>query len=65
MCAVVYLRAVLPDGFAVAFVVGKCRVAPIRAQTIPKLELQAAVIGSRLAKSVSESFELHLSRISF
>ena len=36
----------------VSFLVAKCRVAPIRASTMPKLELQVAVIGLRLSMSI-------------
>ena len=35
-CAVVYLRSVCDGEVFVSFVVGKCRVAPMRASTIPK-----------------------------
>ena len=52
MCAVVYVRFVCEDSVCVNFIVGKCRVAPIRSSTIPKLELQAALIGMRLCASV-------------
>ena len=34
------------------YVIGKCRVAPIRHMTIPMLELQAAVYGLRLRKQI-------------
>ena len=52
MCAVAYLRSVQCENVIVSFLVAKCRVAPIRASTIPKLELQAAVIGLRLSMSI-------------
>ncbi|XP_072931704.1 uncharacterized protein [Epargyreus clarus] len=35
-----------------ALVAGKAKVAPLKAQSIPRMELQAAVIGSRLATDV-------------
>ena len=52
MCAVAYLRLVQCENVIVSFIVAKCRVAPIRASTFPKLELQAAVIGLRLSMSI-------------
>ena len=51
MCAVAYLLSAHRETFLVA----KCRVAPIRASTIPKLELQTAVIGLRLSMSIQSS----------
>ena len=43
--AVCYLRAVINNSIKTAFVISKCRLAPLnqKAQTIPKLELRAAV----------------------
>ena len=52
ICAVAYLRSVQCENVIVSFLVAKCRVAPIRASTIPKLELQAAVIGLRLSMPI-------------
>ena len=57
MCAVAYLRSVQCETAVVSFLVAKCRVAPIRASTIPKLEFQAAVIVLRLSLSL-QSFLL-------
>ena len=50
MCIVAYLRD--EATFKLTYVIGKCRVAPIRHMTIPKLELQAAVYGTRLRKQI-------------
>ncbi|XP_028413784.1 uncharacterized protein LOC114536629 [Dendronephthya gigantea] len=49
-CSVVYLRFTYGDGSAsVSFVIAKTRVAPKKQLSIPKLELQAAVLCTRLA----------------
>ena len=52
MCAVAYLRSQLKEYSAeLAFVIGKCRTAPMRHLSIPRLELQAAVMAVRLTKN--------------
>jgi hypothetical protein len=48
-----------------AFVMGKCRNAPIRERLIPSLELQAAVLSSRLHKLIYNDLELTISRTFF
>ena len=60
--AVTYFRLVKSDGeIATFFVMAKARVAPLRKVserkelTIPKLELQAAVLGAKLTKTIRES----------
>ena len=45
-----------------ALVTAKARVAPIKAVSIPRLELMAAVLGVRLAETVSEKLEIPLSQ---
>ena len=49
MCMVAYLRAVDVGGVELSFVIGICRNAPMEQQTIPKLELQAALYSARQA----------------
>ena len=50
-----YVRWQLADGkFDVRFIAGKSRVAPLRRLTIPRLELQGAVLASRLCKTIVE-----------
>ena len=61
MCMVVYLRK--QDNGEVTFVIGKCRVAPIRNMTVAKLEMQAAVFGVRLRELILEEHDIEVDRI--
>lgn len=57
--ACVYLRTVSPDGDVnVSLVTSKSRVAPLKKQSIPRLELCGALLLSRLMKKVLESLKL-------
>ncbi|XP_055542827.1 uncharacterized protein LOC129728415 [Wyeomyia smithii] len=56
--AVAYLRFEEHDTIECAIIGAKTRVAPLRYVSIPTLELQAAVIGARLANDVMESHTL-------
>lgn len=59
--AAAYLRVIYEDAtMNVAFVMGKARVAPVKPMSIPRLELQAALIASRLAKSVGDELEIEI-----
>ncbi|XP_051159154.1 uncharacterized protein LOC127280291 [Leptopilina boulardi] len=52
--AVVYLRIIYPNGSVeVSYVAGKSRVSPLKPTSIPRMELQGALIGSRLADYVT------------
>ncbi|GBP83544.1 hypothetical protein EVAR_65632_1 [Eumeta japonica] len=54
--AVAYWRAVRPDGTVhLALVAGKSRVAPNKVMSIPRLELQAALLACRLATNIQRS----------
>ena len=61
MCMVAYLRK--QDNGEVTFVIGKCRVAPIRNMTVAKLEMQAAVFGVRLRELISEEHDIEVDQI--
>ena len=49
LAAVAYIRTQNPDeNFQTSFLLGKCKVEPIKQFSLPKLELEAAVLGTRL-----------------
>ena len=55
---VIYLRTETSNGVATAFIAGKAWTAPKKFLTIPKLELQAAVMGLRLTKVVKSDLRI-------
>ena len=61
MCMVACLRK--QENGEVAFVIGKCRVAPIRSMTVAKLEMQAAVFGVRLRELILEEHDIEVDQI--
>ena len=66
MCAVAYLRSQPKEYSAdLAFVIGKCRVAPMRHLSIPRLELQAAVMAVRLKEQIVKEHEKEINNCSF
>ncbi|XP_055622012.1 uncharacterized protein LOC129765623 [Toxorhynchites rutilus septentrionalis] len=60
--AVSYFRFVQDGVIKCALIGAKTRVAPIKFVSIPRLELQAAVIGVRLAKSIEQGHSLDIKR---
>lgn len=61
--AVAYWRIATDDGVQLAFVCGKSRCAPLKLLSIPRLELQAAVLATRLLKEIEENHDLNISTI--
>ena len=49
----------------VKLVAAKSRVAPLKKLTVPRLELQAAVLASRLAKTIREESRIHFKSVHF
>lgn len=62
--AAAYWRVRRPDGeFDVAFVAGKTRCAPQKLLSVPRLELQAAVLAVRLGVTIRSAHELNVRTI--
>ena len=60
--AVAYLRSEFENVHIDVFLVmAKSKVAPLKPLTVPRLELQAALIGARLAKFIQSELEIKLS----
>lgn len=60
--SVAYLRFVKNGDIHVSFVMARTRVAPIKGLTIPKLELQAALMASRLSKTIEQYIDITVHR---
>lgn len=63
--AVAYLRITKGSAVDIAFVAAKARCASLKGMTIPRMELQAAVLDNRLERSTRECHEFHISRVTF
>jgi hypothetical protein len=56
--AVAYFRFIRNDRVSVAFISSKAKVAPTKTQSIPRLELQAALLGARLADNITRDHNI-------
>ena len=63
MCIVAYFR--YQQTGKIAYVVGKCRVAPMKQQSSPRLELQAAMYETRLKELIIEEHDVEIERTFF
>ncbi|KAK3739698.1 hypothetical protein QZH41_004056 [Actinostola sp. cb2023] len=60
---VTYLRQVNSNGeIHCAFLMGKARLAPIKSVTIPRLELTAAVVSSKIGNKIVEELDLNVEK---
>ena len=60
-----YLSCNYPERVEVMFLMARCRVAPLKLVTIPRLELCAALIGTRLATFLVKEIGFEISEIVF
>ena len=66
MCAVAYLGSQSKEYTAdLAIVIGKCRVAPMRHLSIPRLEMQVAVMAVMLNEQIVKEHEMKINSCSF
>ena len=63
--AVAYFRTVTCGHVNVSFIVSKTRLAPIKTLTIPRLELQAAVVATRLKSKILEEIDFEVDETHF
>ena len=66
ICAVAYLVTEYTDSTcSINFIMGKAKVAPIRQQSISKLEMAAADIGVRVAFFIKQQLDVTISEMTF
>lgn len=58
--SVVYLRSQKGKQVEVSFICAKTRVTPLKPLSIPRLELQAALMGARLIDTIKKDLEIHI-----
>jgi len=61
--AVAYLRCSLDGYVTCSFLTGKSRVNPLKAVSIPRMELQAAVLATELSLKLSAAYEFRIRRV--
>ena len=63
MCIVAYFRTEVIDGIEMSFVLGKCKIAPIKQLSIPRLELQAALYSVQLRTLIVKEHDLRIDSV--
>ena len=63
---VTYLKLVFTDGTStLSFLIGKWRLAPVKTVSLPRLELNAAVVGVQIAQVIKKEISLPLSTFKY
>ena len=62
--AVAYLR-IKEDSWSSSFVMGKAKLAPSHGQTIPRLELCAALLATQVAQIVQENLRMRIDKVQY
>ena len=63
--AVAYLRTTCEERTHTSFVMAKGRLAPTSTISIPRLELQSAVLAARLTKTIKKELRIHISSVEY
>ena len=63
MCIVAYFRAEVNDGVEVSFVLGKCRIGPIKQLSLSCLKFQAAVYSIGLRTLIVQEHDLRIDSV--
>ncbi|XP_061819391.2 uncharacterized protein [Nerophis lumbriciformis] len=64
--AVAYLRAIDTEGHShVGFIMGKSKLAPRPAHTVPRLELCAAVLAVEIAETIMDDIDVEIHKVKF
>lgn len=65
MSAVAYVRGQGMNGINTQIVASKCKVSPMRTISIPRLELQAAVLGTRLGEMILKATSVPITTVTY
>ncbi|XP_037931304.1 uncharacterized protein LOC119666101 [Teleopsis dalmanni] len=63
--AAAYFRIINREEIKISFILGKTRTAPKRLMSIPRLELQAAVLGLRISKTILKGHSIHVTKVTY
>lgn len=60
-----YTKGIEPESGTVSIAASKCKLAPLSQKSIPRLELQAAVLGIRLAEMITSAASVTYTKVTF